>query len=44
MSSPSHETDRPTDHPPLRTARYARNALIWLGLILVALFPFPWWW
>jgi hypothetical protein len=41
MSSSSNETHRATDHPRLRTAR---NALIWLGVILVALFPFPWWW
>ena len=43
MNSSSNET-RPTDDPRLPTARYARNALIWLGVILIALFPFPWWW
>ena len=43
MRSSSNET-RPTDDRPSDTARYARNALIWGGLILVALFPFPWWW
>ena len=44
MSSSLNETDRPTDPPRLRTQRNARNALIWLGVILIALFPFPWWW
>jgi hypothetical protein len=41
MSSSSNETRRPDDHPRLRTAR---NALLWLGVIVLALFPFPWWW
>jgi hypothetical protein len=40
MSSSPNESRRPTDHPRLRTAR---TALIWLGLIALALFPFPWW-
>ena len=22
----------------------ARNALLWIGIIALALFPFPWWW
>jgi hypothetical protein len=30
-----------TDHPRLKTAR---NALVWLGVIVLAVFPFPWWW
>ena len=39
MSSSSNETRRPDDHPRLRTAR---KALLWLGVIVLALFP--WWW
>jgi hypothetical protein len=29
-----------TDHPRRRTAR---NALLWLGVIVLALLPIPWW-
>jgi hypothetical protein len=30
-----------TDRPRLRTAR---NVLLWIGVIVLAVFPFPWWW
>lgn len=30
-----------TDHPRLKTTR---NALVWLGVIVLAVCPFPWWW
>lgn len=29
-----------TDHPRLRTAR---NALLWVVIIVLALLPIPWW-
>ena len=41
MNSSSTEPRRRPDHPRRRTAR---NALLWLGVIVLALFPFPWWW
>ncbi len=41
MSSSPNETRRPTDHRGLRAAR---NVVIGIGLLAVALFPFPWWW
>jgi hypothetical protein len=22
----------------------ARKALLWIGVVVLALFPFPWWW
>jgi hypothetical protein len=28
-------------HPRLKKAR---NALVWLVAIVLAVFPFPWWW
>ena len=40
MSSSSNHDRRP-DQPRYRAAR---NALLWLGLLALALFPFPWWW
>jgi hypothetical protein len=41
MNSSSTQPRRGTDHPRRRTAR---NVLLWLGVIVLALFPFPWWW
>jgi hypothetical protein len=41
MSSSSDQASRPDDHPRRRTAR---NALLWIGVIVLAFFPFPWWW
>jgi hypothetical protein len=29
------------DHPRFAGAR---KALLWLGVIFLAVFPFPWWW
>jgi hypothetical protein len=29
-----------SDHPRLRAAR---NVLLWLGVIVLALLPIPWW-
>jgi hypothetical protein len=29
-----------TDHPRLKTAR---NALLWVAVIVLAVLPFPWW-
>jgi hypothetical protein len=39
--SDTPETRRPTDHPRRNTAK---NALLWIGLIALAVFPYPWWW
>jgi hypothetical protein len=41
MRSSPDKARRRTDHPRLRTAQ---NVLLWLGLIVLAVFPFPWWW
>jgi hypothetical protein len=41
MSSSSDQARRADDHPRLRMAR---NVLLWLGVIVVAVVPFPWWW
>jgi hypothetical protein len=41
LMSDNTETRRRTDGPRFKTAR---NALLWVGLIALALFPFPWWW
>ena len=41
MRSSSTPPRRLTDHPRFRTAQ---NALLWLGVLVLAVFPFPWWW
>lgn len=40
MSSSSNQPRRRTDHPRFRAAQ---NALVWLGVIVLAVAPFPWW-
>jgi len=32
----------PTSNRP--RFKIARSVLVWIGVIAVALFPFPWWW
>jgi hypothetical protein len=39
--SDNTETRRRTDRPRLNAAR---TALLWIGLIAIAVFPYPWWW
>lgn len=36
----------PTNSDKTGTSRLgtALNALLWAGVIVLALFPFPWWW
>jgi hypothetical protein len=41
MRSSSNEARRQDDHPRRRTAV---NALLWFGVLVLAVFPFPWWW
>jgi hypothetical protein len=43
MNSSSTQQDprRRTDHPRVNAAR---KALVWLGVIVLAVVPFPWWW
>jgi hypothetical protein len=41
MSSSSDNARRRTDNPRRRTAQ---NVLLWLGVIVLAFLPFPWWW
>jgi hypothetical protein len=40
MNSTSDKARRRTDNPRLRTAQ---NVLLWLGVIALAVLPFPWW-
>jgi hypothetical protein len=40
MSSSSNQSPRRTDHPRLRAVQ---NALLWLGLIVLAVVPIPFW-
>ena len=39
-SSPRQEPRRRSAHPQLRQAQ---NALLWVGLIVLAVIPIPWW-
>jgi len=41
VSPSSTRSRRRHEHPRLRAAQ---NALLWLGIIVLALFPFPGWW
>ena len=43
MNMPFASPNRPAEHPRLRAAR---NALLWVAIIALAIFPFPFvgWW
>jgi hypothetical protein len=43
---PTPEDLRPRINPPRLHTDHPRlhKALVWLGLVAVAVFPFPWWW
>ena len=39
--STPEDSGRRADHQRLQAAR---KALLWLGVVVLAIFPFPWWW
>ena len=41
MRQSATQPRRLSNHPRLNTAG---NALLWISLIALAVFPFPWWW
>jgi hypothetical protein len=41
MRQPATQPRRLSNHPRLNTAW---NALLWISVIALAVFPFPWWW
>ena len=41
MSSSSNATSPP--HRPPAIAQHAQNVLLWIGLIVLAVVPIPWW-